>query len=346
MLAWLACAWLAGQLAVGLALDAGPTWVRFRQGDKVLRAAHSIAPQPFVALLGSSRFRDIELDALSDALGEATAAAPPPIVQGAVLAGDPVVYDFLLERLIAQGTPPTLAVLELSPETLSYPAHWIDKHVTRMFTWRDLPTWIGEVAARRTLGNLFEKRLQPIHVYRTELLGWLTLERGPYLRVPAPDETLSEDGRETRRGPRIPMGAHPIVLATATSGERGIDAKTSSGLRRMRDWLEDYRLGGGATRSLESALARCRAAGVPVVLVGVPVTSWHRELYTPEILAAYEAYLGPLLEDAGVPYADYRERVPDSLFVDNHHLSDEGGAVFGRMLAHEVIAPAWQRARR
>jgi hypothetical protein len=353
VLAWLACAWLAGQLAVGLALDAAPTWVRFRQGGKVLRAAASFGDEPYVALLGSSRFRDVDLGALSDALGEATGAPPPLILQGAVLAGDPVVFDYLLERLLGQGTVPTLAILELSPETLSYPAHWVADHVTRMFTWRDLPAWIGEIAARGQLGDLATKRLMPIHVYRTELLGWLTLERAPYLRVPSPQDTPDGEALEARR-PRerrrahaarsLPLGAHPLVRPTAGEAP-DIDARTLSGLRRMRDWLEDYRTGGGAVRSLESALARCREAGVRVVLVGVPVTSAHRELYTPEILAAYQAVLAPLLERTGVSYREYRARVPDALFVDNHHLSAEGGAFFGRMLAREVIAPAWTRAR-
>lgn len=349
VLAWLACAWLAGQLAVGAVLDAAPVGVRFRQGGKVLDIAPRLAAEPFVMLLGSSRFRDIELGALSDGLADAFADAdagePPRILQGAVLAGDAVVFDFLLERLIAQGTPPALAIMEMSPETLSYPAHWLEDHVTRMFTWRDLPAWLGEIVARGRLDAFLENRLQPIHVYRSELLGWLTLERGPYLRVPLPDPPALPDEREARRPARIPTGAHPVVLARATGGSGKPDAQTSSGLSRMREWLEDYRIGGLETRSLESALARCRAAGVRVVLVGVPVTSWHRDLYTPEILAAYDAYLGPLLEETGVRYLEFRDRVPDELFKDNHHLAPEGGAVFGRMLAREVIAPAWPHER-
>lgn len=347
VLVWLACAWLAGQLTAGAVLDAAPTWVRFRQGGKVVDSAPGLAAEPFVALLGSSRFRDIDLGALSDGLTDAFAdadAGPPPhILQGAVLAGDAVVFDFLLERLIAQSTPPALAVLELSPETLSYPAHWVEDHVTRMFTWRDVPAWLGEIAARGRLGAWVENRVQPIHVYRTELLGWMTLERGPYLRVPLPDAVRAPDEREARRAARIPMGAHPVVLTSGTREIGSANAQTSSGLRRMREWLEHYRIGGGVTRSLESALARCRAAGVPVVLVGVPVTSWHRDLYTPEILAAYEAYLDHLLEDSGVPYLDFRDRVPDALFKDNHHLSPEGGAFFGRILAREAVAAIWLR---
>src|SRR5262249_23019885 len=107
---------------------------------------------------------------------------------------------------------------------------------------------------------------------------------------------------------------------------------------QTRGWLRHYRLG-GETSALERVLARSRAAGIRVVLVGVPVSSWVRELYTPTVEGTFRGYMERLRERDGTEFVDYRARMPDRRVSDHHHLNPPGGTLFARLLATEVLAP-------
>ena len=329
-----AAAFLLGQLAVGAAWDRAPGYVRFPQGSKVRAAARRIGNEPYAAIFGTSRFRNLDLDAVRVGLAPALAGTTPPVLQGSVLAGDPVIVDYLLREILAEGPGPALAVIEISPETLSYPAHWLMDHVTRIYTLRDLFGNLGEIAARGRLGEVAERRLLPASVYRRELLTWLTGRPPPYLHATRPQPQPS-----ARRLPR----RSPLGVPASTASQEPTP-RTVSGLRRVEKWLRDYRIGGSESRALEAILERCRQAGIRAVLVGAPVSSFQRALYTPEVEGHFQAFLLELaLEGVDVNFVDYRSRVPDALFEDNHHLNDEGGRYFGEILGREVIAPRWER---
>ncbi len=326
ILVWGAALILLGQLAVGFALDRAPMWVRFPQGEKAVSAAARQGERPFVAIFGSSRFRNLDVPAMATALDEDLGGTAPVLVQAAVMAGDPVAARFLFDGMRERGARPALVVLELSPETLSAPAHWIGDHVTRFFTAGDVVEHLGEIRARGQLEATLAKRINTTSFYRFELLRWITEERPPYLRVPPAPEARPAAGRT------VPS------LRLVSSGA-AMDAKTSSGLRRVRKWLADYEIGGVASEALEALIQRCASEDIPLVLVGVPVGSWQRELYEGAVEERFQAFLGPLLERSGVAFVDHRARVPDDLFEDNHHLSPEGGRYYGEILAREVIAP-------
>jgi hypothetical protein len=334
VLAAAAAAFLLGQLAVGAAWDHAPLYVRFPQGSKVVNSARRMGDAPYAALFGTSRFRNIDLDAVGVGLGPALAGATPRVFQASVLAGDPVIIDYLLREILAEGPAPALAVIEISPETLSYPAHWLMDHVTRIYTLRDVLGNLGEIAARGRLGDVAQRRLLPASVYRRELLTWLPGRPPPYLDANLP---------EVRRGARGLPRRGPLGVPVSTAPPEPTP-KTVSGLRRVEKWLRDSRIGGSESRALAATLERCRRAGVRTVLVGVPVTSFQRALYTPEVEGRFQAFLLELaLEGAQPSFVDYRARVPDALFEDNHHLNEEGGRYFGEILGREVIAPRWQR---
>src|SRR5262249_16808012 len=109
---------VAGQLAAGLVLDAAPPSVRFADGARALARAGAVGNAPYVLLLGSSRFWKIDLDTARQTLLETIGGAAPQVVQGAVLGGDAVIADYLLERLLAAGSRPVLIVAETGPETV------------------------------------------------------------------------------------------------------------------------------------------------------------------------------------------------------------------------------------
>ncbi len=318
---------VAGQLAAGLALDAAPTSVRFAEGARVLAQARAVGDAPYVLLLGSSRFWHIDLETARATLLETVGNGAPTVVQGAVLGGDAVIADYLLDRLLAQGSRPVLIVAETSPETIGHPSNWIAGDAIRFFTWREVLAWAPEIIARGKPGDVVTARLAPIDVYRRELLSWIVGRPPPYLSVESP-ETDDVDAE-----------ASPPVASGAPDGDRPQpNAATLSGLRQTRSWLRHYRLGGEA-QALDRFLARSRAAGIPVVLVGVPVSSWVRDLYTPEIEHAFRAYLDQVTARGDADFVDYRARFADRYFVDHHHLNGPGGTLFARMLANEVMAP-------
>lgn len=329
-----------GQLAVGSALDRAPMWVRFPQGEKAVSSAARLGDRPFVALFGSSRFRNLDLTSMVAELERTLEGEGPTLVQASVLAGDPIVAEFLLDAMLSRGARPGLAVLELSPETLSAPAHWIGDHVTRFLTAPQLLRHLAEIHARGQLKRTLAKRLNAVSFYRFELLRWITHERPPYLRVPPPDAPATV----VSPTPNLNASPGPGFRFVSVEGEES--AKTASGLRRMRKWLDGYAVGGAETQALTMLVARCHAEGIPLLLIGVPVGSGQRSLYEGEVETRFREFLDPLLRESGVPFLDFRDAVPDALFVDNHHLSPEGGRVFGVLLAREAIAPAWRDAER
>jgi len=341
---------VAGQLATGLALDAAPPAVRFAQGGKVLSRASALGDTPYVLLLGSSRFWMVDVDAVTAALRDAAGAETPAIVQGAVLGGDPIVADYLLEKLLVQGSRPALLAVEISPESVAYPAPWIAGQAIRFFTWSDIAAWTPEIVARGKMVEVAAARLSPIDTYRRELLTWIVGRPPPYLRVTSSPRTVdpvdpkapqpAADATDTSGGPREPGGG-----ANDTATGQPPNGATLSGLRQVRGWLRDYRVGGGAARALERFLARARDADIPVVLVGPPASSWLRELYTPAVERTFRDYLDDLRRRYGTQFADYRARISDRFFTDHYHLNARGGALFARMLASEVLAVRWHEAR-
>ena len=131
------------------------------------------------------------------------------------------------------------------------------------------------------------------------------------------------------------------AAAPADHDGAGPNAVTLFGLRETRKWLRRYRVDGGAARALERVLARCHDAGIRVALVGVPVSSWVRELYTPEIERTFGAYIDRVSGRYGAEFVDYRAKVPDRFFRDHHHLNRRGSELFVRLLVAEVLAPRW-----
>ncbi len=186
MLAVAAIAVAVAQLAAGLALDTAPARVRFAHGARVLDQARALGGAPYVLLLGSSRFWQLDADTAAVALRETVGGDGPGLLKGAMPAGDPIVADYLLERLLAEGSHPRLIALEISPEIIANPSRWVAEHAVRFFTWRDVAVWTPEIVRAGKTRQVAAARFAPIHLYRRELLTWITGVQPPYLRVAAP----------------------------------------------------------------------------------------------------------------------------------------------------------------
>ena len=149
----------------------------------MLAQARAMGDDPYVLLLGSSRFYHIDADTVRATVLEAVGNGAPAVVQGAILGGDAVIADYLLDRLLAQGSCPVLIVAETSPETIGHPSNWIAGDAIRFFTWREVLVWAPEIITRGRPGGVVTARFAPIDVYRRELLSWIVGRPPPYLSV-------------------------------------------------------------------------------------------------------------------------------------------------------------------
>lgn len=335
--------YLSAQIAVGFALDHAPLRVRFAQAAGILRKAADLARPPDVVILGSSRFRaSVRTWVMDEALRAGGGEAPPVLLNAAVEAGDPLAMDLMLERLLAASVRPRLVLIEISPETLARRSGWMNAHIARQLTFTTAVTILPQIALSRRLDDLLSARLNPVHVYRKEILIWITGRKPPFLRVPAPAEAAR--ARSAARD-------DDVLRANLDESEEEIAAaetrhRAGRGARRIRRWLRGYVIAGFAPESLDRLLERCRTHGIEAILVAPPVAGIHRAQYTPAIDAAFSAYMTDLTARHQVRFLDYRERLPDDLFVDNHHTTERGAHIWSRMLAEEVLRPAWSRGVR
>jgi len=109
-------------------------------------------------------------------------------------------------------------------------------------------------------------------------------------------------------------------------------------------WLRDYRIEGLNPHHLQALLEFLRAQNVTVIMVGVPVSQAHYDCYTSDINQKFLDYMHQLSAAYGCRFVDYRNRVPDDLFRDNHHMTINGGLFFSSMLQEEVLSEAWRQS--
>jgi hypothetical protein len=113
--------------------------------------------------------------------------------------------------------------------------------------------------------------------------------------------------------------------------------RTMHGAALVPGWLKRYRIGGTTAATLDRLLARCGEHGIDVVLVAPPLTAAHRRAYTAEIEGEFQTHVRRLTQAHQFRFVDYRTRLVDSFFLDNHHLLPEGGERFCAMLVRDVL---------
>jgi hypothetical protein len=316
VLALAALLFVAVQLCIGLALDRAPLRVRFREAADALDRVRNAGPTPDVVLFGSSRFKALILPEVTEArLRERLGEGAPRVTSLSFNGGDLIGTDILLQRVLAQGARPRIALIELTPEWLRYPVPFINGQLLRAFTWSDVVDWLPELLLG-TKRTLICARLFPVYCYRNELLTWTTGRAPPYLAAP---ESPSHSRRAQRDDPR-------------------------HGAQRWHRRMRGYSVSEHAIAVLERILDRCRYAGIECVLVEPPVSSEHREILGGELERAFRDALERLRAKRDLPFADFSDRLPDDGFHDSTHGNRSGGERFSVIVADEVIEPRW-RAR-
>jgi hypothetical protein len=165
-----AAIFLLAQQAAGLLLDWRGLAVRFPQAARVLAGAPRDGRGPDVVLLGSSRLEGLVADEATALLRlENPEAGPVEVYNGAVAGGDPIAEDYVLERLLRQGSRPRLALVEVSPDTLNHYNLWFNFHPHRQLTWRDMPAYFLDVCRVGEFKKLAQSRLIPLYAHRRGL---------------------------------------------------------------------------------------------------------------------------------------------------------------------------------
>jgi len=328
------------QLLAGVLLDRHGLAVRFPSAARALAAVPRNQPGPDVVLLGSSRFGALDAAEASTLLRlEHPEAGPVEVSNLAVPGGDPIAEEYVFERLLRQGGRPRLAVIEVSPDTLNEFNQMFALHPHRQITWLDTPTYFVDICRVGEFKKLAQARLVPLYAHRRELRrqALLAITRPsaspPVAVLGDPLPSLRADGRlpwesllQVGRPPPSPAEMESWRLATRPAAKR----------------FRFYQVGGTTAAALERLLQRCRSIGTDVVLIGAPNHSSYVCLFTPEIDAAYTAYMTRLTRTYGVRFLDCRAAVPDQLFADAAHLDPEGGRYFTRVLTRDVLSP-WLR---
>lgn len=333
-LLWAFTVFVLVQLGGGLVLDYIWPELRFPTAYLTFKALQQQAKAPDVMCLGSSRFgAGFAQEQIRDILREETGDTTLTVFNAAIEAGDLVTADFIMEGVLEQGTKPRVVVIEVSPETLARRGEWMGQHVLRQLTWEDVPEHLGDIWRSGNMVRLLSARLLPLHMHRHEICRPVRDHVAALLSPP------KKKGKKQSTQPAASTQGVPWEVFMELDQQVANPAKTSAGLPVIRRWLKNYSVGGGAGRALERLVQRCREEEVQVILVGVPVTEAHRALYTPEIDHAFLARLVDVSRRYHCRFVDYRGRIPDDYFLDNHHLHRSGGYYFSKLLAQETLAP-------
>jgi hypothetical protein len=339
VLIWAVGVFAGLQLTASLLLDYCWPLLRFPSARKTLARLEHETERPEILSLGSSRFNGVVAPEISRLLTcECRTGRPVPAFTAAIPFGDTIAGEFLLHRILNAGARPKLLVFEVSPEQLNPSNDWVGIHARRQLCWHDTPRYFVEVCRSMQLARWLGERVNPIFYHREEL--WSELDEAlqkPAVNPPGgvanraqagPSESGPPAWNELLRPPDLPV----------TEELRNV---SRSGFALLPRWLRQFRIPGSKADALERVLARCRDQRIDVLLIETPVSLGHRQSYSPEINAQFRAYIDRLTKNYGCRFVDYRDRVPDNLFVDNHHLGPEGGLYFSRLLTHEVLAPYW-----
>jgi hypothetical protein len=315
-----------GEIVAGFMIDRAPLEIRFPDVPRIIGLARQRGPSPDIVFFGGSRFGNlVNTKAVEQELAKATSNGSPFVLNAAVPAGDSVTFDFLAAKLLEVGVRPSMAVIEVSPETVSRRNFLLPYHLARQFTWADVVSSLPDVFYSGRGSRLLSTRLIPVYFFRREFRQWAFEASGLQFLLCCPVEKIK------RRQTQAPADAN------TTSAERLV-----KGTKATRSRLRKFQIGGISAQALERLLEGYKAMGITTILLGVSISSPARTEYVSKIDAAFLAYMQKLRDIYGVFFVDYRDRVPDEFFQSAYYTTPQGSLYASRLVAREVLAPLWQ----
>lgn len=328
---WFAASFLLVQFAGSLLLDYAWPEVRFPMAFRQFRSYRECPRSPDVICLGSSRIESsVHAKEITQTVRHVVGKQDFLAFNAHVPGGDFISAEFVWKELWQQGARPKVILLEMCPEQVNHLNDWLKLHVMRQIRWDDVASYALETCRTGHALRLVQARFMPLYTHRYELVrttknsvqAWLMPEEQ------APPTPESEEFRDCSQ-----FAAKQLPVPADARRE------TMSGLHGAERGLRRYRPGGTSVQALERMLKFWQQQDITVVLLGVPLSKAHRDLYTPSIETQFRAYAQRLESTYGCKYVDCRDQVPDFLFKDNHHATGRGGQYFTQRFTREVLIP-------
>lgn len=359
-LIWALVTFFVAQFAIGICIDRYGLLIRFPSAAKSLRSLQQNAkPMPTVIAFGSSRLLGGFIPGqANDVIQQHFPGRNCHTINLAVPAGDLTTTRLLLEKTLKLGITPRIALIEISPETLTQTNQWLTEHARRQVTLDVLPSYFLELAREDQLRRVVSAHLWPLSVHRQALQN----EMGRIVTGGA-NQSVNDirlmwelNGKDLPE----PLGHFPhhhnhLVVEKLQSwthppSQNPAEAENTAananlilqGIVPVRNWLENYETGGINKQSLEEILSLCQNYDIYPILVCTPLAKAHRDLYTDTIEAKFQACLDDIALRYPFTFVDYRDLLTDAHMIDNHHLAIAGAGIFTDRITQAFLVPTFQ----
>jgi hypothetical protein len=328
-LAWGLALFVCGQLGVRHLVRSDPRIGEPEFGRKLadLRATIAANPgRPLLLMLGSSR---VATGFRPDSLPTKPArSGPPPIAFNFSLVGTgPEITHLILHRLLVEGIRPATVLVEY------WPPFWTTRRTYRDYTDR-IDVGHLDPAGARLLGGYL---LSPVGMYREWLSAQLApahANRSALLGRFAPAWSTRPAVSDHRLENIDPSGWWIPPISADPEFNRRLLAQMQ---KHYAPILAHFQTREVPDRALRATLELCRCEGIRSAVVVLPEGPEFRSWYPPEALAEVDAYLDRLRRDCRVPVIDARSWLPESAFMDSHHLLPDGARSFTSHLGTAVL---------
>jgi hypothetical protein len=262
--------------------------------------------------LGSSRvlngLRAADLDVAPGPAGQA-----PLAFNFGLTRHGPFLQLLCLNRLLDDGVKPRWVVLEVLPPLLTTCGPGVETVAVERQKWSDLrvlrdydphPGWLYL--------NWAAERAVPLHANRYAMLSRSLPDWVPWAR------RQDHFWKHTDCAGWLAQEPLPTPERVREAVEQ---IRETHGLH-----METFQVSPLAERLYRATLDRCRAAGVPAVLLVMPESSEFRGWYRPGAEELLADFLGRLTREYDAPAIDARAWCPDDEFRDSQHLLPQGAA--------------------
>ena len=327
---------LVSPIPGSILIDRCPLSARDPEAFDTINRWHAHATAPDILILGSSRTgHSIDTAATTSLLREAVGDREPQIFNAALPAGDPIMLKFLAEHLLDHGPAPRIVMIEVNVDTSARRNVFFDSAITQLFTARDIVEHFDDIlhASRKTWSRLLSSRLTPFYRHRGQFRTWIAHSWDSFFRPRNPAPPVEFEGISWA------IRVQEDIAGEIRAGRRGRN------LRRLGDQLAGYEISGRTPAAVERVVALCRERGARVILFEPPLQSVHRALYTPDVLERFKIFTDRLVAMDHCGLADLSARLPDTMFADTNHVDFIGRAATSRIVAQEILAPAWREMK-
>lgn len=291
----------------------------------LLRARQAEIPdRPLLLLIGSSR---TVMSFRPEILGELRTGDGAQVLpfNFSHLAAGPLMNLMAYDRLRREGIRPRWLVMEVMAPNLSREPGTTP---TTIANAGDLPLLDHHIHRPTLYGRYVMLRMLPWHRHRNDLVHRLA----PALATPG----TFIDEEDMRLGP---LGGDIGWQITKDESPEFLERALAHARTGYAPRLQEFTIKESAIRAHCELVEMCRQDGVQVVLLLTPEGSEFRSWYPPEALQQIDAWCAAMRNAYGVPVVDARTWLPDSDFMDSHHVLNRGANTFTKRLEQELFIP-------